>query len=513
MKSVPDSRIERLLLGLILLGYAVIAALFALRTPAWQTPDEPAHYNYAAQIARDGCCPVITEGDWDSPYLEQLKAARFAPELLGAFDRIQYEDHQPPLYYLVQALVFRLSDGSLAVMRLVSAAMGLGIVVCVWAVARRLTPGAPQIALAAAAFAAFLPQHVALLASVNNDSLAWLLIAVLIWLTVRYTLGDRIPVWLLGVLMGIALLTKISSIFLLGVIGLAILWRVIWAGGATSSEQVPGARYQRSAISDQPRHSSLVTRHSLVHLLQQWTLFLLPALLLAGIWWARNISVYGFPDLFGLREHDRIVADQLRTAAFIADNGLDGYWAHALRTTFTSFWGQFGWMGLPLWDWLYILLLGVTALLMVGLVGQVVSGVRRPSATPPQRSATSDQPPATSDQASPLITSSPHHLSSLVTRHSSLDFRAAFVLLALCALLAALQYAYYNLEFLQLQARYMFTGITPFAIGLALGMDAWRGWLLGRWGWARWLTPLPFMALALLDLYLIVRVIEPLLRP
>lgn len=470
MKYIPDTLIERTLLALIFIGYSVIAALFAIRTPAWQTPDEPAHYNYVAQVASQGCCPVIQAGDWDSPYLEQLKAARFAPELLTRFDTIQYEDHQPPLYYLIQALVYRLSDGSLVVMRLVSAAFGLGIIACAWAIPRRLLPDQPQVALATAAFVAFLPQHVALLASVNNDSLAWLLVAVLIWLTVRYILGDRIPVWGLGLLMGIALLTKLSAIFMVGVIGLAILLRQASSQNNDRSNSKPLAiSYQLSAMS------------------KAWAAFLLPTLLLGGIWWARNVSVYGFPDVFGLREHDRIVADQLRTATFMAENGVQGYWSHALRTTFTSFWGQFGWMGLPLWDWLYNGLLVVTVVLVVGLV------IRK------KLSAISYQPSA-ADEA--------RLVPNLLTAG-----RLAWLLLALCALLAALQYGYYNLEFLQLQARYMFTGLIPFGIGLALGMEAWRGWLLGRWAWTRWLTPMPFLLLALLDAYLILRVIEPLLRP
>lgn len=477
MKHIPDTLIERGLLALIFIGYSVIAALFAIRTPAWQTPDEPAHYNYAAQVASQGCCPVIQAGDWDSPYLEQLKAARFAPELLTRFDTIQYEDHQPPLYYLIQALVYRLSDGSLVVMRLVSAAFGLGIIACAWAIPRRLLPDQPQVALATAAFVAFLPQHVALLASVNNDSLAWLLVAVLIWLTVRYSLGDRIPVWGLGLLMGIALLTKLSAIFMVGVIGLAILLRQASSFQRTASSQ--------NHKQNQPEQFAI--SHQLLAIGQKWAAFLLPTLLLGGIWWVRNVSIYGFPDVFGLREHDRIVADQLRTATFMAENGVQGYWSHALRTTFTSFWGQFGWMGLPLWDWLYTLLLVVTAVLVVGLV------IRK------KLSAISYHPSA-ADEA------------CLVPAFLTAG-RLAWLLLALCALLAALQYGYYNLEFLQLQARYMFTGLIPFGIGLALGAEAWRSWLLGRWAWTRWLTPMPFLLLALLDAYLILRVIEPLLKP
>ncbi|MCB0131202.1 MAG: hypothetical protein KDD78_10145, partial [Caldilineaceae bacterium] len=33
-------------LVLILAAYVLLGALYAINTPAWQAPDEPAHYNY-----------------------------------------------------------------------------------------------------------------------------------------------------------------------------------------------------------------------------------------------------------------------------------------------------------------------------------------------------------------------------------------------------------------------------------------------------------------------------------
>ena len=38
----------------ILAGYFIVAGLFAIRVPAWQAPDEPAHYNVVRQIAELG---------------------------------------------------------------------------------------------------------------------------------------------------------------------------------------------------------------------------------------------------------------------------------------------------------------------------------------------------------------------------------------------------------------------------------------------------------------------------
>ena len=84
-----------------------------LRTPDWQSPDEPAHYNYIAQVVAGDLLPVIEQGDWDNEYLETLKAQDFAPELLDNLDTVQYENHQPPLYYWLGAPLFALTKGSL----------------------------------------------------------------------------------------------------------------------------------------------------------------------------------------------------------------------------------------------------------------------------------------------------------------------------------------------------------------------------------------------------------------
>src|ERR1700738_4195072 len=95
------------LLALIVLAFLIIGALYATKTPAWEVPDEPAHYNYVAQVALNGCCPTLQLGDWDNDYLNAIKAAKFSPASLnGRLSTIRYEDHQPPLYYLLAAPVY-----------------------------------------------------------------------------------------------------------------------------------------------------------------------------------------------------------------------------------------------------------------------------------------------------------------------------------------------------------------------------------------------------------------------
>ncbi|MBE2267039.1 MAG: glycosyltransferase family 39 protein, partial [Anaerolinea sp.] len=271
---------------LILIAYLITGAIYAIRTPDWQAPDEPAHYNYAAQISANGCCPLIEPGDWDSAYLETLKAARFAPDLLGDLDAIQYEDHQPPLYYVLAGMVYRLTGGSLIAVRLLSVILGAGIVACAYAIGLALLPARRPVALAAALIVAFIPQNLAIMASVNNDALSGLIIGVTLYSLILYLKGDRrAPEWTLGVFVGIGLLTKMNTIFLVGLVPLILLL-----------------------------HWWLTTDRRIAVLMRRLIAFAVPALILGGLWWLRNVGVYGFPDLFGLGQHDAVVVGQLRTA-------------------------------------------------------------------------------------------------------------------------------------------------------------------------------------------------------
>src|SRR5512135_1174920 len=99
------------LLALILLLYLVLATLYAVYTPPWQAPDEPAHYNYIRYVAQNGSFPVLHMGDYPHAYLEQIKAAGFPPSM--PIDSIRYEFHQPPLYYALAAVVFTAAHGAL----------------------------------------------------------------------------------------------------------------------------------------------------------------------------------------------------------------------------------------------------------------------------------------------------------------------------------------------------------------------------------------------------------------
>src|SRR5690606_26788802 len=269
-------RVERSLLVAVLLAYGALAALYAIRTPDWQAPDEPAHVNYIRQIAENGALPVLEPGDWQQEYQEELTASGFDPALLGRLETVQYEDHQPPLYYLLQTPIYAATGGDLLALRLVSVTLGAGVVLAAWAVLRALFPERPALALTGAAFVAFLPPHLSILGSVSNDPLAELIVGLTLLVAVRYLRGEArgASPALLGELVGLALLTKTTIYFLGGIAVVTVLLR--WR-----RERWP---WQVAA--------------------RQLVAVLVPALILGGVWWARNLSTYGGLDFTGLDRHD-----------------------------------------------------------------------------------------------------------------------------------------------------------------------------------------------------------------
>ncbi|MDZ4764211.1 MAG: glycosyltransferase family 39 protein [Chloroflexota bacterium] len=432
MTTNPNNRLRATPISgvvvLIVFAYLALGAAYAVRTPAWQAPDEPAHYNYIAQVAAQGCCPIIRAGDYDQAYLDTLRGQSFALETLARLDSIEYEDHQPPLYYLLASIPYALFDGSLTAIRLLSVVLGAGSILCAFGIARTLYPARAGVGLAAAALIAFVPQRLAIMASVNNDALADLLVGLAL-LTVTITLrSGRLRGWIVaGGIVGIGFLTKTTIYWLAGVVPLAIL--------AGSIPPLSGTtRGQRGEV------------------VRRWIAFLVPALAFGALWWARNLGVYGGADFLGLAAHDAVVVGQPRTAALIAEVGTNEYLRRAFQTTFNSFWGQFGWMARPLPTWAYAL---IGVLILVAVVGWLISVVARPG----------------------RMTHAPNeHLEAKRWR------RAVWVTLIAALALTTAQMIIYNVTFIQFQGRYLFPALIPIALVLALGWDTVAGWVFARIG-------------------------------
>ncbi len=228
--------LQRFALPILLAAFVALALAYSVIVPLGEAPDEVSHW----------------------AYVQYLIEHRQLPPAEGA---VLGEAHQPPLYYFLGALVtfwipdqqfqvianpdwqlgstdannlllhprqegFPYQGGALAwhLVRLLSVAFGALTVWATFQLARYVCPGNPTLHLTAAAFVAFLPQFIFLSSAANNDNLVIALSALSLLVYLRTPLDAP---WrrfvLLGALLGLGVLTKISSFGLWGAIGIAML--------------------------------------------------------------------------------------------------------------------------------------------------------------------------------------------------------------------------------------------------------------------------------------------------
>jgi 4-amino-4-deoxy-L-arabinose transferase-like glycosyltransferase len=197
-----------------------------------------------------------------------------------------------------------------------------------------------------------------------------------------------------------------------------------------------------------------------------------PALALAIPWYLRNVAVYGWPDLLGMRRHDAVVVGQLRTADYLASAGWATYLKDLLVTSFHSFWGQFGWMAVPMDGRIYLALGLLSALMAVGVLSWKVGRLEGWKAgRSVKETASKVAPPPPAIRASNLAT---FQSSILPTFQPS-------ILIALWLLFTVLIYLYYNLWLVQFQGRYLFPALIPIGwlgtLGLREILSRRRAWL------------------------------------
>ncbi len=409
--EAPEDRVRKLGFLLIIAVYVVTATLYAVHTPTWQNPDEPAHFNYVREIWETGRLPVLQMGDYPHQYLEAIKAAQFPAEMSVA--PIRYEFHQPPLYYLLATPLFSLSQPwplgtQVLALRLLSVAFGVAFLWVSHRLFSRIFPERAGVALLATGFAATLPMHVALTAAVNNDTLANLwtaaTIALLLGALRAESSKDGAPlkywVWA-GVTMGLGMLTKTTAYAAIP-IGLIVL--------------IGQARKKPSLRAFATRGLALFG----------------PALALNIPWYVRNMATYGGTDILGLRRHNAIVVGQPTTTEWLARLGWEGVARELVVTTFRSFWAQFGWMGVLIDQRIYQALVLFSLVVVLGLLLYL--------------------------------------LRARVNRHLLTPFQwGALGTLALWFLSTTFLYLWYNVQFVQHQGRYLFPALPAIALAVALG--------------------------------------------
>lgn len=222
---------------MLLAMFAALALALSVTIPLGEAPDEVSHF----------------------AFVQQLVERHRLPEREGA---AAGEAHQPPLYYLLGAAAtfwipeqrlnvianpdwgndnpdvpnlllhtrqegFPYNGTTLAwhIVRLLSILFGVATVWATWRIGHTVFPGDSATALLAASLVAFLPQFTFLSSVVNNDNLVITLSALSLLCFLRLCQEPRLNrAVMVGILLGLATLAKISAFTLWVAIALAILF-------------------------------------------------------------------------------------------------------------------------------------------------------------------------------------------------------------------------------------------------------------------------------------------------
>lgn len=225
--------------------------------------------------------------------------------------------------------------------RFVNLLFGALTVWLTWATALAIWPAQRALAAGSAAFVAFNPMFLYMSGAINNDIIAAAAGAAVVLACVRLLLDERGLTWrwgvVLGVLFGLALMSKFNLAAIIVVIQAAVIW-VAWRKGQWRQWIIANA------------------------------LIVGLTLLLAGWWFARNQILYGEPtgierltELWGVRDP--------RESFGLAFRELPYVW--------TSLWGRFGYGQIPLPDRTY---LGLLTLALAAVAGYGVAIYRRQTA-------------------------------------------------------------------------------------------------------------------------------------
>jgi 4-amino-4-deoxy-L-arabinose transferase-like glycosyltransferase len=236
------------------------AAAWSLVFPAFQLPDEQAHYAYTEYLVHHGKPPVAEGEDrFSSDQAAALRDLRFATipfapdngtiwtsaeqarltrDLARGADRANGNGAgfgvggEPPLYYALQAIPYSLADGGtlldrLALMRLLGALLGGLTVLLVFLFLREALPALPWAWAVGALGVAFHPVFGSIAGGVNSDALLYAVSAALFLVLARGFRRGLTPQLALaaGAAMAVGLLTKYNALGLVpGVtIGLLVL--------------------------------------------------------------------------------------------------------------------------------------------------------------------------------------------------------------------------------------------------------------------------------------------------
>jgi 4-amino-4-deoxy-L-arabinose transferase-like glycosyltransferase len=349
-------QVEHALITAIIAAFVLLGFTYSVVTPTFEASDEKWHYPMVKYIADNWSLPVQEpgvetpwrqEGSQAPLYYALSAAATFwidtsdmetvrhlnphvdaGATLDGNVNLVVHEPVRERFPWQGTVLAVR-------IIRFLSVLMGAAAVALTYHIARAVLPGRPALALGAVAIHAFTPMFVFISASVNNDNLAVLLSSLGLWLLIKIS-NLQSPIskppfsWysMLGVVLGLAALTKSQTLALAPITALVVTvravrrrnWKEFLVGGLATA---------------------------------------LPLLLIAGWWYWRNLQLYG--DLSGVGMFIQILGQRDVPA------DLPQLWRE--RYSFMAgYWGNFGGINVPMAAWTYPVLNTIVPIAALGLV-------------------------------------------------------------------------------------------------------------------------------------------------
>ena len=259
--------IQKFVITLSLL-FLVKQIVFVLAFPAFTGHDEVAHYAYLRVFATEGRIPKIPElDDWRERYAtgadtgedripgELYRYCRYvtqdwfcdprdsrigehgppAVHLAGEYypSGWIYTANHPPLYYVLMTPIYLLTESAspatqLYVLRFAAVPFGLLTVLLAFLTVRLIFPTDRFLSVVVPTFVAFQTQVSYEAAMLNNDVVGITTYSLVLYLIVR-GVRDRFPKRLcvmLGIALGLAVLTKSTALTAVGIVGLAVLLRM-----------------------------------------------------------------------------------------------------------------------------------------------------------------------------------------------------------------------------------------------------------------------------------------------
>jgi 4-amino-4-deoxy-L-arabinose transferase-like glycosyltransferase len=327
----------------------VLALIYAWATPIFEASDELWHFGVVNHIANTGELPVQiigVETPWEQEGSQPPLYYLIAAALVAPIDRSDFDATRQPNPHAIAGIPGAVGNKNLVlhdtphsplagtalavyVARLFSIALSVVTVYAVYRSACIVGDGDRIIALLAAGLTAFNPMFLFITGSVNNDNLVTALNSLVVWhifiMLQRGFENHRSVV--LGLLLGLTAISKLSGLVLVPVVALAALWAARRTGN----------------------WRGLVTFGALT------VLFLL---VLAGWWYARNLSLYG--EFFGTRMMAEVAG--VREGGFTLQTMLSEFQGFRF-----GYWGVFGAFNIMTFRWFYDVMDVITLLAAVGL--------------------------------------------------------------------------------------------------------------------------------------------------